>query len=125
MRLLASVVLGLFLLGSSVSSVRAGDEYSTVGHLMRACSSYISKNTEELLDIGFCGGFVKGVGDVLSGLQKAQLLAPVYCTPSNATGDQMARIFVKYAEDHPETHHKLSVIGFIGAMKEAFPCPAK
>jgi hypothetical protein len=72
-----------------------------------------------------CLSFIAGVVD---GGQLAargdHRLFPI-CFPSGVTTTQLAKIVVKYGDDHPE---KLNIAGaafVVTALRQAFPCPAK
>lgn len=73
----------------------------------RACLSYL---------YGFAdGGQLGAKGD--------HKLFPV-CFPDGVDGGQMAKIVVKYGDDHPEKLHNGGMAIVFLALREAFPCPA-
>ena len=43
--------------------------------------------------------------------------------PTEANVGQLAKVFVKWAKDHPERHHEGRGVGLFNAWSEAFPCP--
>jgi len=46
-----------------------------------------------------------------------------YCELSNqVTNGQLVKVFVKWANDHPERHHEEWSVGLHEAWSEAFPC---
>ena len=47
------------------------------------------------------------------------------CFPSGVNATQLAKIVVKYGDDHPEKLNIGSAAFVIIALQEAFPCPAK
>ena len=51
-------------------------------------------------------------------------LPPEYriCLPSGATNEQLARVFVRYMETHPDTLHYAYTILAAKAFHEAWPC---
>ena len=46
-----------------------------------------------------------------------------FCEPPEATTGQLVKVFVKWANDHPERHHEEWNVGLFAAWAEAFPCP--
>ena len=126
MRILASVFLAVSLLGSSVSSVSAENNFKTIGDLLSACEQVFAKPPTSLVNAGFCVGYMQGANESVVAAKAISGGDPLYCAPDKGiTNGQRARIFIKYAENHPETHHKHMSVGFIFAMQGAFPCPAK
>jgi hypothetical protein len=45
-----------------------------------------------------------------------------FCAPTEVTTGQLAKVFVKWATDHPERHHEEWNVGLLAAWGEAFPC---
>jgi hypothetical protein len=45
------------------------------------------------------------------------------CPPPVSTGIQMVRVFVSYAQKHPEMLHERAGIMVLDAFRTAFPCP--
>ena len=45
-----------------------------------------------------------------------------YCKPPEVTMGQLVKVFVKWANDHPERHHERWLVGLYEAWGEAFPC---
>jgi hypothetical protein len=74
-------------------------------------------------DVGLCMGFISGIID-LETLDAGVLKHPTHewCVPDNATTTQLAKVIVKYSNDHPEDLHLPGVL-FVGkALVAAFPC---
>lgn len=131
MRVLAFLVLAFFLLGSSVSSVGAAENFKSVGDLLNACEKRTATNPTERFQYTVCMSYVRGAGDMqmmnaalLNANSENGVVSPFFCEPEGVSVQQSIRIFTKYANDHPETQHLHMIIGFIEAMQEAFPCPA-
>jgi hypothetical protein len=50
-------------------------------------------------------------------------LVRLFCTPTEAQGEQVARVIMRYLETHPNMlHHPGAFLG-IYALRDAFPCP--
>jgi hypothetical protein len=45
------------------------------------------------------------------------------CLPEEGTLTQLIRVFVSYAEKHPEELHKQAGLVALDAIQAAFPCP--
>lgn len=85
--------------------------------------SGLSIAPDAVLNVGLCLGFFSawnGVARMFGGSPQSALGV---CRPPNVTNGQMARIFVKYAQNHPEQLHEGEGIVALYAISEAFPCP--
>jgi Rap1a immunity proteins len=74
-------------------------------------------------DVGLCMGFISGVID-LDTMDSGILKHPTHewCVPDNATTTQLAKVIVKYGNDHPEDLHLPGVLVVAKALVAAFPC---
>ncbi len=70
--------------------------------------------------IGLCLGYIAGISDI------DKLEAVVHdnrmCVPDDASGTQLAKVIVKYGDDHPEELNEPGAIFVLLALKNAFPC---
>lgn len=73
-------------------------------------------NMEFGICVGYMRGFERGVEATLAAGQKP------FCLPETATYGQMARVFLKFTDRHPELLHENGALVYILAMREAFPC---
>jgi hypothetical protein len=96
------------------------------------------KRTEELArecrgeppagDLGlmFCIGYLSGLTDMHALMSDARLGGgrSQYCIPETGISNEQAmKVFLKWADDHPEQLHKSARISVLIAFREAFPCP--
>jgi hypothetical protein len=44
------------------------------------------------------------------------------CVPEGVNGDQLARIFLKYTDEHPENLHLSGSVSVWNALLYTFPC---
>jgi len=68
--------------------------------------------------VGFMHGYAFGSRSAERGLN-------LFCLPENSeniTGEQLARIIVKWAQEHPEKLHEGSPMVMLAALNTAFPC---
>lgn len=117
---------GLIVLAALAApcSTNARDlEPPTVGGLAAQCR-YVVRGAEgqqnsDVDDISgaMCLGYVMGESE-------GQLARPnpMYCAPNAVTIGQMVRIFLKWADSHPELHHVGRIYGLRASQIEAFPC---
>jgi Rap1a immunity proteins len=65
-----------------------------------------------------CLGYIEGVADLMTALDKT-------CLSGNVTSRQATDIVMKYLRDHPESRHysASSIAGL--ALQQAFPCAPK
>lgn len=71
-----------------------------------------------------CWGFIKAFQE-LSALvdEGAKVNFIRACPPATSTGTQLVRVFVSYAQQHPEDLHKRASMMVLDAFRTAFPCP--
>lgn len=123
MRLMAAIVAVLLAtpaLGQEASRPAAR---TNIGELMLFCKAAVASTESGLRptpDAGFCIGYLRGMADMNS-------IADIggICTPQEVGTNQLARIYVKWADDNPERHHEDMSIGWVSAMRKAFPCALK
>jgi hypothetical protein len=80
---------------------------------------------EEFKRSGTCMGFIQGVIDSDTIAHTDSSGHPAgrnLCVPAEASGRQLAKIVVKYGDDHPQQLHFPAAVIVILAMKDAFPC---
>ena len=78
-------------------------------------------------EFGLCTGFIEGVVDDESSnfaIQRTakQKVQHNECVPDGVTVAQLAKIVVKYADDHPESLNQPAAWFVHMALKKAFPC---
>ena len=107
------LVLGLLLISSPAL---AQDEPDRNIDLMRHCQ------TESADFQVACLSYIRGMMD-MHGIMSTKWGKSFYCLPKQGiSGGQAVKIFVKWAEDHPERLHEFQFTGVILALAEAFPC---
>lgn len=76
------------------------------------------------LCLGFLNGIVDGVtlADAVRANGKASRLQHTLCVPETASGAQLAKVVVKYGDDHPEQLHQAAAFEVAMAFKTAFQC---
>jgi hypothetical protein len=105
-------------------------QYSNAETLVRQCKAVenIDLDTKRVpvkdaSDVGLCMGFISGLVDLdtmNSGILKRRING--WCVPDNATSTQLAKVIVKYGNDHPQELHLPSVVVVANALLAAFPC---
>jgi hypothetical protein len=69
-----------------------------------------------------CVRYLNGIMD-MEAISVALGNRPIFCPPpTGISGDQVRRIFVKWAESHPKELHQTARTGAVLALREAFPC---
>ncbi len=135
---LAVVMLILWLPNTSRGFQEKPDDIKLSGHyhytnaetLVRQCKSVenvdLDANTvpmKNAMDVGTCLGFISGVID-LNTMDLDILKKPIHawCVPDSVTATQLAKVVVKYGNDHPEELHLPGVVLVVGALAGGFPC---
>ena len=78
--------------------------------------------SDDYIQGSFCTGYLIGIWDGLKVVKLAVAPDSKTCLPDGVNGDQMTRIFVKYAREHPEELHLPAAALAISAFAGAFPC---
>jgi len=132
MRAIYLVVLSLCI-GSFAS---AGDYFYTTTKLAKICRAEIraademdnrgKSNAGDLMDGLSCLNYIQGVLDAFEAASKWNWTpqAETVCVPPSVKGDQAVRIFMKYADNHPEKLDMAAPSVLWSAMHDAFPCTA-
>lgn len=101
----------------------------TTGDLLTSCKTTVrvfesgTGFAENAYDIGHCTGFLTASRDfsqALSADRKGRI-----CMPERVQTIQAIRVFVAWADAHPELHHQSSSLGVLSAFIAAFPCSSK
>ena len=100
---------------SGIGSARAA--FFNGNSFLAVCESdaFAERNT--------CRAYLGGIVDNHNTLNKWKLLTTkLFCTPLEVTAIQLAKVFVKYANDNPQDLHLSASSVVINAFVKAFPC---
>ena len=112
----------------ALSLVAAQAGASTGNELLTSCKTmirlmdngYKSDSANDAYDAGVCLGFTSGVRSTISLLELPESI--LSCPPTKATMGQLARVVVKFLEEHPAQLDGEQTLLTMLAFKEAFPC---
>ncbi len=69
-----------------------------------------------------CASYISGVAD-MNALFTGTAGWGFFCFPKRGLSqEQQIRVFIKWAEAHPELLHETRRLGVVEALREAFPC---
>jgi|SRR5271165_6558004 len=80
---------------------------------------------EDFHKAGTCMGFIQGVIDydtIVTTDKNGHPTGRHFCVPAEASETQLAKVVVKYGDDHPQQLHLPAAMIVLLAMKDAFPC---
>ena len=116
-------------------SVTVTSRFGTAERLVDSCKKvenlevdHMAAPSKEHYDVGLCSGFIIGVVDAETyRAEVAQSFGqkdahPAECVPSNATVTQLAKVIVKYGNEHPNELHTAAIDFVHGALMSGFPC---
>ncbi len=69
-----------------------------------------------------CAAYINGMIDANIMMSTIEGREPVFCPPSDIHGLQAIKIFVKWADEHPEQLHEHKRLGVTRSLLAAFPC---
>ena len=73
-------------------------------------------------DLMQCASYISGVAD-MNALFAGLAGRGLFCFPKKGLSqEQQIRVFIKWAEVHPELLHETRRTGVVSAFVEAFPC---
>lgn len=120
MKLLLASILIVILLPSQ----HAFSQDRTAIEILRLCDGR-EPSFEPRFGPLLCGEHLQGLNDMHAFLTDQNLptqkAAKWHCAPALQL-EQVIRIYVKHAENHPESLHNTPRLFFLEAMTEAFPC---
>jgi Rap1a immunity proteins len=126
MKWLIVVVVLMFAPTSHASTAAIdGNQLLTKCHYLFADTSIDHASRMELIDTGFCAGYLSGVTDVEAmwkGVEGKGSKSAQYCMPLEVTNGQMLRIIKKWLDDNPSKLHERGDTIIHDALREAFPC---
>ena len=104
-----------------VDICRAGEE------ITHSVGSALPTKTvlEDFKRVGTCQGFIEGVLDRETMAKTDRAGRPVernFCVPSEASVEELAKVVMKYGDNHPQELHFPAAVIVVLAMKDAFPC---
>ena len=103
------VMLGVFGRVDATYFVNAGD-------VLAACESEgVDKQNK-------CVVYLAGIVDATTSWVDWDMMPKKFCQPDEVTLEQLRKIYVKYANEHPEELHLTASGIAINAFIEAFPC---
>lgn len=131
-------------LSAQNTEVMVSSRFGTAERLVASCRKVANLDVDNMAapskehyEIGLCSGFIIGVVDAetyraevfrslgqkdLNPQSFRLLTAQTECIPSTATVTQLAKVIVKYGDDHPNELHAAAIDFLHGALMSAFPC---
>lgn len=129
MRCLALIVMAVLsaVFPAALGSQEASSVYIHGGNaeaLVNNCAAVDKMLPKDAPGLSYCFGYILGVVDMHNALN-AVLSNPrdnTYCMPDSATATQLAKVVVKYGNDHPEELNQAALLVVSNAFVRSFPC---
>lgn len=123
MRQLYIFVTVMFMV--SLTSPGTARDSDTTRYLLAKCKMALSDKNDPISfgDANYCFGYLTGMLDAW--FVADLLLSPKICIPATVTLGQKIAVFVKWAEANPAEWHHPAIMGVVGSLSKAFPCPKK
>ena len=102
-------MLGIFGSADATYFVNAGE-------VLSACES------ESVDRQNKCVSYLAGIVDATTTWVDWEMMPKKFCQPDEVTLEQLRKIYVKYANEHPEELHLTAAGIAVNAFVEAFPC---
>jgi len=124
--MLKSLSLAICALLLSIAAKDARAESTTALELLRLCQGRETGAAVPEFDLGMCAMYLNGLTEMHGLMVGLGNSTPEFCMPKEGVQvEQLMRIFVKYAEAHPESLHVTARMVAMMALKESFPCKPK
>jgi hypothetical protein len=108
-----NLIAALLLIGASHGAM-AG--WESASELLTHCES------EDNMYFGACRGYLEAVEDTYHTASRWQGFETGICMPEGVTVGQLVKVWIKYANENPETLHLTASGGVLNAYTQAFPC---
>jgi hypothetical protein len=92
----------------------ANARYYSADKLLSQCE------IESLINRAICNGYLAGANDAHE--LHTELDEEAICIPAGASIERLRKVFVEYANEHPEELHLSAASLAMNAFIEAFPC---
>jgi TonB family protein len=79
------------------------------------------RSQDSTFSYGICIGYIAGVSDWVPGLLRETHRSGI-CIPSGVTFGDLAKVIVKYGDDHPQRLYVDRGSGVLLALRDTFPC---
>src|SRR5262249_14507443 len=93
----------------------------SANELLLECREF-DKPNRSVISSAHCLGYIQGVMEAHESL-RTLLNGGLFCVPVRGTWDQFRKIFMKYADEHPETLHRDAVYILVRSLETTFPLP--
>ena len=90
--------------------------FVNAGAVLSACES------ESVDKQNKCVSYLGGIADATSTWIDWGMMSQKFCQPDEVSLEQLRRIYIKYATEHPEDLHLTAAGVALNAFVEAFPC---
>lgn len=110
-----AIICGALMAVGVTAAGAAEVDRDSANYWLPHCKAAIEQR--DSLAPGICIGAISGLAFVLRAI-------PAYCAdvPYAATYDQIARVVIRYIEEHPQRMHKPFLNLAVEALHDAWPC---
>jgi hypothetical protein len=117
-----AILIVLFAALSGVALGAPGDESRHATGVIKGCrllaDGKMARSNLDAMEFGVCLGLLQAIWFTGSHLQPNMR----HCAPSNLSTEQVAKVFLRYADQHPERLNDGPEILAIEALRTAWPC---
>tara|TARA_R110000764_G_scaffold148143_1_gene236040 strand:- start:4 stop:351 length:348 start_codon:yes stop_codon:yes gene_type:complete len=108
-----NLIAAMLLIGASHGAMA---DFQTGNQLLTKCESEI------YFEQGACHGYLIATADTWDTAALWQIFINHICMPKSVTGGQLQKVWIKYANEHPERLHLGAAGLVVNAYGQAFPC---
>lgn len=120
-----AIFVAFFVTWSATAFCAPGDEARHTAGVIEGCrlvaQGKVGQSRLDGMQWGVCLGALQALRIISRHLQPNMRS----CVPSDASTEQVAKVFLKYADQNPERHNDGIEILAVEAFKAGWPCKAK
>jgi hypothetical protein len=118
-------IVAVAAIAAALLAPGAAHAQATAQEVAASCRELLKPTPSKTFEVGLCVGSFTTL-HALSGLVD-QNRTPIlgFCRPPGADYRELARVFVRHVETHPQSAQLYYVIEAVNALADAYPCKPK
>ncbi|MBX9702419.1 MAG: hypothetical protein K2X74_23480 [Acetobacteraceae bacterium] len=118
--------VGVAAAAAQVSTAPTGPAGVTAGSLAELCAQGGGTDSIAAAAVGYCRGFLIGVGQLHREIATARIRPPLFCLPDPSPSIEQAQAsFVAWVRANPDQAGQTAAVGLLRWAAATYPCPAR
>ena len=120
-----AAIAAALLVAAAALGPRAAQAQATAQEVAASCRELLKPNPSKSFDVGLCVGSFSTLHTLSAMVDQHHAPLLGFCRPPGADYRELARVFVRHVETHPQSAQVYYVIEAVNALADAYPCTAK